>query len=225
MLAFADARWRATLARPVSCLHGHPSPLRKCCLNRQSALAQQHAILVAAVARAQDREAFAQLFDYYGPRLNAWLQRMKVERSLAEEVTQDVMVTLWRKASQFDPQKSSLATWLYRIARNRRIDLARRDRMDYRDSTDYALDLPDESLGNADDGLDAARREESLRLVLLDLPESQMQLIKLAFFDSLTHSEIAAQTGLPLGTVKSRLRLAFARLRRGLETQGVIEAI
>ena len=177
------------------------------------------------MARAQDREAFAQLFDYYGPRLNAWLQRLKVERSLAEEVTQDVMVALWRKAAQFDPQKSSLATWLYRIARNRRIDLVRRDRTDYRDSADYALDLPDDSLGSADDILDAARREESLRLVLLDLPESQMQLIKLAFFDSLTHSEIAAQTGLPLGTVKSRLRLAFARLRRGLETQGVIAAI
>lgn len=187
-------------------------------------LASEHAALVAAVAEKRDREAFTQLFDYFGPRINAYLMRLGCERSAAEEITQDVMVSLWRKAHLFEPSKSSLATWLYRIARNRRIDLLRRDRVDFVDPDDFALDIPDESTIDAERLIDAQSRDEVLRGAMTGLPEEQLVLVRLAFFESLSHSEIAERTGLPLGTVKSRIRLAFTRLRRALEAGGVVEA-
>jgi RNA polymerase sigma factor (sigma-70 family) len=137
---------------------------------------------------------------------------------------QDVMLTLWRKAGLFDPAKSSVTTWLYRIARNRRIDGIRRDRMDYVDPMDMALDEVADDIA-PDHALDIQQREDILRAAIRELPEEQLSLVRLAFFESLSHSLIAERTGLPLGTVKSRIRLAFARLRRVLETQGVVDAI
>ena len=187
-------------------------------------LASEHAALVASVAQRRDRDAFAILFDYYSPRLNAYLLRLGADRTGAEEITQEVMVTLWHKADLFDSTKSSLGTWLYRVARNRRIDIARRDRVDYVDPSEYALDIPDEQTPDADGQIDAQTREDVLRLAMAQLPEEQRVLVRLAFFESLSHSEIAARTGLPLGTVKSRIRLAFSRLRRALEAGGVDDA-
>jgi RNA polymerase sigma factor (sigma-70 family) len=187
-------------------------------------LASEHAALVAAVAEKRDREAFTRLFDYFGPRLNAYLLRLGCDRAAAEEITQDAMVSLWRKAHLFEPEKSSLATWLYRIARNRRIDVLRRDRVDFVDPDDFALDIPDESIVDAERMIDQQARDDALRVALSGLPEEQLALVRLAFFDSLSHSEIAERTGLPLGTVKSRIRLAFTRLRRALEAGGVVEA-
>ena len=107
------------------------------------------------------------------------------------------------------------------FARNRRIDAARRDRVDFVDPSDYLFDIPDESNADADGLLDAQSREDVLRRQLATLPSEQLELVRLAFFDGLSHSEIAERTGLPLGTVKSRIRLAFTRLRRGLEGGGV----
>ncbi len=179
---------------------------------------------MASVAERRDRGAFATLFDYYSPRLNAYLIRLGADRTTAEEITQEVMVTLWHKADLFDSTKSSLGTWLYRVARNRRIDIARRDRVDYVDPSEYALDIPDDQAPDADGQIDAQTREDVLRTAMADLPEEQRALVRLAFFDSLSHSEIAARTGLPLGTVKSRIRLAFSRLRRVLEAGGVDDA-
>ena len=187
-------------------------------------LASEHAALMASVAERRDRGAFATLFDYYSPRLNAYLIRLGADRTTAEEITQEVMVTLWHKADLFDSTKSSLGTWLYRVARNRRIDIARRDRVDYVDPSEYALDIPDDQVPDADGQIDAQTREDVLRTAMADLPEEQRALVRLAFFDSLSHSEIAARTGLPLGTVKSRIRLAFSRLRRVLEAGGVEDA-
>jgi RNA polymerase sigma factor (sigma-70 family) len=181
------------------------------------------ASLVKAVADARDREAFTRLFDHFTPRIEAYLMRLGADRATAEEISQEVMVTLWRKAQLFDPTKSSVTTWLYRIARNRRIDAVRRDRMDYYDPMDSTFDeVADERPPDA--SMDLQRREEMLRTAIKDLPEEQLALVRLAFFDSLSHSAIAEQTGLPLGTVKSRIRLAFTRLRRTLEAQGVVEA-
>jgi len=181
------------------------------------------ASLVKSVAEHRDREAFSLLFDHFVPRLEAYLQRLGSDRAMAEEISQDVMMTLWRKAQLFDPQKSSVTTWLYRIARNRRIDAARRDRLDYRDPMDATFgDVADDR--ELDSTVDVQRREEVLRTAIKDLPEEQLTLVRLAFFESLSHSTIAERTGLPLGTVKSRIRLAFTRLRRTLESQGVVEA-
>jgi RNA polymerase sigma factor (sigma-70 family) len=182
------------------------------------------AMLVGAVAERRDRDAFARLFDHFTPRIEAYLGRLGAEPATAEEISQDVMLTLWRKAELFDPAKSSVTTWLYRIARNRRIDAARRDRMDYVDPMDMALEeVADDAA--PDSAMDMQQREEALRSAIRQLPEEQLSLVRLAFFDSLSHSSIAEVTGLPLGTVKSRIRLAFARLRRALEAQGVVEAV
>jgi RNA polymerase sigma-70 factor (ECF subfamily) len=178
--------------------------------------------MVAAVARERDRGAFARLFDHFAPRINAYLIRLGADGGSAEELTQEVMVTLWRKAELFDRTKSSVATWLYRIARNRRIDAIRRDRDEPLD-TDEANQVVDETVG-VDMAMDAMQREDRVRAALKFLPEEQLSLVRLAFFDGLSHSQIADKTGLPLGTVKSRIRLAFTRLRRSLEAEGVTGA-
>ena len=133
------------------------------------------------------------------------------------------MVTLWRKAGQFDRAKSSVATWLYRIARNRRIDMLRRDRSEPLDSEE-ANEVASEDLA-ADDALDSMQREDCVRAAMAELPPEQLALIRLAFFENLSHSDIADRLGLPLGTVKSRIRLAFTRLRRQLEAGGVDAAV
>ena len=183
---------------------------------------EELAALVAAVAERRDREAFARLFDYFAPRLNAYLLRLGSDAGAAEELTQEVLVTLWRKADQFDPGKSSVPTWLYRIARNRRIDGLRRDRVEYMDPLESDLDIPDDP--QTDRMLDLQQREERLRAALGGLPPEQLELVRLAFYDGLSHSEIAERAKLPLGTVKSRIRLAFGRLRKILEADGVLEA-
>ena len=150
--------------------------------------------------------------------------RVARNRALAEELTQDVMITLWRKAELFDPQKSSLATWLYRIARNRRIDMLRRDRIETVDADDYLLEIPDDATPDVNAGIDAQSREEVLRAAMESLPAEHKVLVVMAFYEGLSHSEIAAKTGVPLGTVKSRIRLSFTKLRRALEAGGVVEA-
>jgi RNA polymerase sigma-70 factor (ECF subfamily) len=177
--------------------------------------------LVERVAQQRDRAAFIELFDHFAPRLNAHLRRMGADAAVAEEIAQDVMIVLWRKAELFDRTKSSVATWLYRIARNRRIDLLRRDRSALLDAEDPAL-LP-AAAPAPDGGIDARTREEKVRAAMAQLPPDQLALVRLAFFDGLSHSEIATREGLPLGTVKSRIRLAFGRLRKQLESDAAID--
>ncbi len=180
------------------------------------------AALVARINETRDRKAFARLFDYFAPRLQSYLVRQGADAALAEEITQDTMVILWRKSALFDPAKSSLTTWLYRIARNRRIDLLRRDRTTLVEPDDPVFDVVDES--DIEGEMDAAQREAAVRVAMKDLPDEQSSLVRLAFFEGLSHSQISEMTGLPLGTVKSRIRLAFTRLRRTLESGGVVEA-
>jgi RNA polymerase sigma factor (sigma-70 family) len=181
--------------------------------------------LVVAVATRRDQAAFTRLFDHFAPRINAYLLRLGLDRAAAEEIAQDVLGVLWRKAALFDPQKSSVATWLYRIARNRRIDWHRRERVMYIDPASLQLtEIADRESPAADTALDIRLREDHLHTALSVLPEEQLLLVRLAFFDGLSHSQIAEKTGIPLGTVKSRIRLAFSRLRRSLEANGVIEA-
>ncbi len=180
--------------------------------------------LVAAIAQTRDRSAFATIFDYFVPRLEAYLMRLGMDAGSAEEVSQDAMIALWNKAHLFDPAKSSFPTWIYRIARNRRIDVSRRNRLDYFDPTESALKEIADPAPAQDTTMDGQHREDRVREALKLLPEEQVSLIQLAFFDGLSHSEVAERTGLPLGTVKSRIRLAFTRLRRTLEAEGVVEA-
>jgi RNA polymerase sigma factor (sigma-70 family) len=177
-----------------------------------------------AIAQQRDREAFARVFDHFTPRLESYLQKLGADAISAEEITQDAMLTVWRKAHLFDPAKSSLATWVYRIARNRRIDVARRDRMTYLDPTeDTFTNVMDDTIGQ-DTAMEGAEREDLVREAMKELPDEQVSLLKLAFYQGRSHSQIADETGLPLGTVKSRIRLAFTRLRRALERQGVVSS-
>ena len=191
-------------------------------LTSQATQQGEFAELISAVAERRDREAFTRLFDHFAPRLNAYLRRLGTDPATAEEIAQETMVTLWHKAPQYNPQKSSLATWLYRIARNRRVDNLRRDRLVFLDVSDPILEAADET--NLVAEVDMQQRKDAVRSALASLPEEQLSVVRLAFFDDLSHSQISEQVGLPLGTVKSRIRLGFTRLRRSLEAGGVAEA-
>lgn len=182
---------------------------------------EEFAALARRVAEGRDRQAFVELFDHFAPRLNGYLQRLGLERGDAEDMAQEVMAVLWHKAHLFDPAKSSLATWLFRIARNRRIDVARRERSRVLDPDEPML-MPSEP-EPVDHEMDARQRDERVRAALSELPTEQYELVQMAFFLGLSHSQIADQSGLPLGTVKSRIRLAFQRMRKILEADQLID--
>ncbi|WP_417670158.1 sigma-70 family RNA polymerase sigma factor [Roseibium sp.] len=182
---------------------------------------QHYSDLIVKVANGQDKAAFAELFDHFAPRLKGYLMQQGADEGSAEEIAQEVMITLWRKAALFDPQKSSASTWLFRIARNRRIDRLRRQRTAELDPDEPALrpaDVPDVSVE-----MDARLRDERVRAAMSSLPDEQADVVKLAFFAGLSHSEIADRTGLALGTVKSRIRLAFGRLRKAIEADEAVD--
>ncbi len=182
--------------------------------------ADHWALLMRAVVERRERAAFTEIFDHFTPRLEAYLQRLGLDSGVAEDIAQDVMLTLWRKAELFDAGKSSLTTWLYRIARNRRIDLARRNRTDYVDpQSPIILDIAE--VRQFETEIDDRERNDVVRALIAALPVEQRALVQLAFYQGLSHSQIAERTGTPLGTVKSRLRLAFIRLRRSLQAGGV----
>ena len=181
-------------------------------------LKERFARLAEAVATRRDQAAFAELFDHFAPRLKSYLQRLGMESSQAEELVQEVMIVLWHKAALFHPEKSSLATWLFRVARNRRIDALRRDRSGLLDPEDPALHPSQPEA--ADDAMEAEERDERVRAAMQSLPDEQAQLVRQAFFLGKSHSQISEESGLPLGTVKSRIRLAFGRLRQCLEDDG-----
>jgi RNA polymerase sigma-70 factor (ECF subfamily) len=167
------------------------------------------AALIRAVA-GRDREAFVALFGRYAGRVKAYAMRAGAGAADADEIAQDVMVAVWRHAASFDPARAAASTWIFAIARNRRIDLVRRARRPGPDPED-PLFRPDP----APDGfvaLDAAEREARLREALHGLAAEQRRVLTLAFFEGLSHGEIAAAERLPLGTVKSRIRLAFRHL-------------
>jgi len=182
---------------------------------------ERFAALAAAVAKDRDKLAFEALFDHFAPRIRAYLIRLKLEPGAAEELTQDVMAVLWHKAALYDPERSSLSTWLFRIARNRRIDATRRARSGAIDFGDPYFQ-PDGPMP-ADETIDVARRGARIRAALDALPADQVALVRMAFFLGLSHSQIADETGVPLGTVKSRIRLAFGRLRRALEADPTVD--
>jgi len=178
--------------------------------------------LLAAVGANRDGKAFAVLFDHFVPRVHAQMVRQGLAPFAAADITQDVMETIWRKAHLFDRRKSAAATWVFHIARNRRIDVGRRSREHTLAAEDFCT-IPDPA-ASSDDCIDAAQREAHVRAALGTLPQEQFALVRLAFFEGLSHSAIAELMHLPLGTVKSRLRLAFSRLRRFLVSAGVTEA-
>ena len=171
---------------------------------------------IRAVAEHGDRSAFADLFAYFAPRLKAFLIKRGASHNEAEEVMQEAMVLVWRKAAQFDPGKASASTWIYTIARNRRIDLIRRAKRPDLDPEDPFFttisDMPD-----GEQEYSKSQRAELVRDYLTTLPEEQLLVVRKAFYEEMTHQEIAAELDMPLGTVKSRIRIAMRRLREQLD--------
>lgn len=168
--------------------------------------------MVHAIAEKQDKSAFAELFRHFAPRVKAFLMKNGADESLAEECMQDVMTTLWRKAQMYDPARASVATWIFTVARNRKIDLLRK----YARPEPEELPWGPEPEPEAAEVIILAQESSKLAAALKALPDKQRKLIERAYFGDMTHSEIAAETGLPLGTIKSRLRLALDRLRHNM---------
>ncbi|MFT5743152.1 MAG: RNA polymerase sigma factor (sigma-70 family) [Paracoccaceae bacterium] len=166
-----------------------------------------------AIRDKQDEKAFAEIFQHFAPRVKGFLIKSGASAELAEECTQDVMATLWRKAHLFDPTRASVSTWIFTIARNRKIDLLRKQRRPEPEDLTWGPEAePDQT-----DALTLQQDTKRLGEALAALPEKQRNLIERAYFGDLTHSEIADETGLPLGTIKSRIRLALDRLRHTMK--------
>lgn len=164
------------------------------------------------IRSTQDQEAFIALFRQFAPRVKGFLIKSGADEALADECTQEVMATVWQKANQYDETRASVATWIFTIARNRRIDILRKQRRPEPEDLGWGPEPePDQSAV-------VELQQESARLTraLTALPEKQRLLVERAYFGNLSHSEIAAETGLPLGTIKSRIRLALDRLRHEL---------
>src|SRR5271154_6320965 len=174
--------------------------------------------LMAAVARDRDRAAYGRLFQYFAPRIIGFMQRAGLSSTDAEEIAQETMVTVWRKAELYDPRQAAVSTWIFTIGRNLRIDLARRATR--RPNGVGGLGEPEiELVDSAETQALTGEREAKVRAALDRLSREQALVLRLSFYSEKPHAEIARELGIPLGTVKSRVRLAMAKIRAMLETE------
>lgn len=175
--------------------------------------------LLEKVGKSQDRKAFSELFAYFAPRLKSFLISGGLSDEKAEETMQETFVTIWRKSASYDSQKAAASTWIFTVARNKKIDLIRKEKRRVIDPNDYLAIQPEQKkqIDRVQDIDNAAIIKE----VIKDLPKKQSELVLKSYYESKTHQEIADELGLPLGTVKSRLRLAMEKLRRGLDQRGI----
>lgn len=164
-----------------------------------------------AVAHSRDRAAFEQLFNYFAPRIKTLMRRSGMDDAAAEELAQEALLAVWRKAHMFDPATTGVAAWIFTIARNLRIDALRRGRGQQASNIDAEFLLDGEA--QADAVVAAGERENRVRQALAALPPEQVKVVELSFYQEQAHGEIAVVLGIPLGTVKSRLRLAMTKLR------------
>jgi RNA polymerase sigma factor (sigma-70 family) len=167
--------------------------------------------LLSAVARAGDRQAFSQLFQYYAPRLKTYMRKLGTDDAVAEELAQETMLMVWRKASHFDPSRANAGTWIFAVARNLRIDMLRKEKRPEFDVDDPEL-VPDPA-PPADEVMAAEQSGRRVKTAMAGLPTEQVEVVTLSFYEDTPHAEIAARLKIPLGTVKSRLRLAMKRIR------------
>lgn len=170
--------------------------------------------LLARLAEGQDEAVFAELFRYYAPRLKSYMRKLGAPEDQAEELAQEAMAMVWRKSHLFDAAKAGAGTWIFSIARNLRIDAFRRQKRPEIELDDPML-VPDEP-DSPERTLDLDQQASAVRSALANLPEEQATIVRLSFYEEKPHAEIAAQLGIPLGTVKSRMRLAFNRFRKAL---------
>jgi len=171
--------------------------------------------LIRRVAELRDKKALTRLFELFAPRIKSMMLRLGADAAQAEDLTQEALLAVWRKAHLYSPDKGAASTWIFTIARNLRIDLVRRQSnkpwVDL-DTVEMPSDAP-----IATQTVETAQVIDRVSRALERLPEEQRKVVELSFVQDLAHSEIAERIGIPLGTVKSRLRLAYERLRPLLE--------
>ena len=169
----------------------------------------------------QNRDAFAALYDRYGRRVFGMAARLLGDAVSSEEVTQDVFLRVWNRANSYAPEKAKFTTWLFRIAHNRAIDEMRKKGRDKNRNADDIADHYDLESSDISPSEFAVANSEyaSVRKALAKLPDPQRQVVELSYFKGMTQAEIASQTGQPLGTVKTRMRLALRKLHTALEPE------
>lgn len=172
--------------------------------------------LLSRIATDRSDAAFRSLFDEFGPRVRRFMLQQGADADLADELTQETLVTVWRKAALYSAEKGSPSTWIFTIARNLRIDRIRKQRVWQELTEEHADSIPSDDTP-PDSTVEQRQREVRVQAALRGLPAEQVQVVTLAFIDGLAHAEIAERLSLPLGTVKSRIRLAYAKLRDALE--------
>ena len=177
-------------------------------------------VMLVRVGRDRDKAAFAALFEYFAPRIKSFLLRLGTDMSLCEEIAQEAMIMVWRRAETYNPSQSGASTWIFTIARNKRIDRLRRENRPMPDLADPAF--APEPVETGEKTIFRQQEEEKIRHALKNLPEEQAKMIFSAYYEEKSHREIADESGVPLGTVKSRIRLALNRLRAHLdEPEGI----
>ena len=163
--------------------------------------------------KSGDQSAIAELYDRYSSIVYAVALRVLGDTMAAEDVLQEVFLQLWRNPGAFDAARGNLAAWLAVIARNRAIDALRR-RKPETDIEDVIVSVAPDLAANAD----RTRAAEKVRGVLQDMAPAQRAALEMAYFEGLTHSEIASKTGEPLGTIKTRIRAGLMALRKAFGT-------
>jgi RNA polymerase sigma-70 factor (ECF subfamily) len=172
--------------------------------------------LLARIAASKDREAFATLFDIYAPKIKSFMMRKGASDVEAEDLVQETMIAVWSKAGLYVAERGGVSTWIYTIARNLRIDRLRREKTSlYTDIDDFDAESDE---AQPDDALGRMQEDSLVAQALAQIPEEQRQLLILSYVEDMPQSDIAAKLQIPLGTVKSRMRLAYRRLRTLLET-------
>jgi RNA polymerase sigma-70 factor, ECF subfamily len=172
--------------------------------------------LLTRIAENRDRAAFAQLFDQYAPRVKSFMMRKGANSEQAEDLVQETMIAVWSKAHMYVSDRGSVTTWIFTIARNLRIDRLRREKSSlYTDIDDYDAESNEVQ---QDDALSRLQEDGYVAKALAQIPEEQRQLLILSYVEDLPQSEIATRLQIPLGTVKSRMRLAYRRMKKLLET-------
>lgn len=176
---------------------------------------QDDRALMERVAQHRDREAFQCLFLHFGPKIKALMIKSGSDSATAEDLVQDVMLTLWRKAELYAPDRGTVGAWIFTIARNVRIDrLRRQSSRAYEDVADLDLESPE---AGGEEETENRQRDTLVGQALAELPPDQRRVVEMSFVQDMPQAEIATALGLPLGTVKSRMRLAYAKLRDRLE--------